>query len=163
MQPVGRQQSGEGAKQQPPPQQQQHDHKPPPPPPPQPQRWLGVPSPAPLLHLPSHPPSRRSPSPPPAAVLLSALFLGDKPTPAVLAVLVPIIGGVVLASTSELSFNWKGFLSGGLVQGPWGDGTHVAGCCWLQARALRSPACCSPCCQLTSPVCVFPCACSHGL
>lgn len=48
----------------------------------------------------------------PSAVLLSAMFLGDKPTLPVLAVLVPIIGGVVLASTSELSFTWKGFLSG---------------------------------------------------
>ena len=49
----------------------------------------------------------------PAAVLLSAVFLGDKPSLPVLLVLLPIIGGVVLASTSELSFTWKGFLSGG--------------------------------------------------
>ena len=49
---------------------------------------------------------------PPRAVLLSALFLGDKPSAAVALTLVPIIGGVVLASTSELSFTWKGFLSG---------------------------------------------------
>ncbi|KAL4447200.1 hypothetical protein ABPG77_007233 [Micractinium sp. CCAP 211/92] len=45
------------------------------------------------------------------SVLLSALFLGEKPTLPVVAALVPIIGGVVLASTSELSFTWKGFLS----------------------------------------------------
>lgn len=46
------------------------------------------------------------------AVLLSAMFLGDKPSLPVALTLVPIIGGVVLASTSELSFTWKGFLSG---------------------------------------------------
>lgn len=40
------------------------------------------------------------------------MFLGEKPTLPVVAALVPIIGGVVLASTSELSFTWKGFLSG---------------------------------------------------
>lgn len=45
------------------------------------------------------------------SVLLSAMFLGEKPTLPVVAALVPIIGGVVLASTSELSFTWKGFLS----------------------------------------------------
>ena len=55
-----------------------------------------------------------APAPAPAAaVLLSAVFLGDKPSLPVLLVLLPIIGGVVLASTSELSFTWKGFLSGG--------------------------------------------------
>jgi hypothetical protein len=45
-------------------------------------------------------------------VLLSAMFLGEKPTLPVVLALLPIIGGVVLASTSELSFTWKGFLSG---------------------------------------------------
>jgi hypothetical protein len=40
------------------------------------------------------------------------MFLNDKPSLPVLLVLLPIIGGVVLASTSELSFTWKGFLSG---------------------------------------------------
>ncbi|KAI3428202.1 hypothetical protein D9Q98_006582 [Chlorella vulgaris] len=45
------------------------------------------------------------------SVLLSAMFLNDKPSLPVLLVLLPIIGGVVLASTSELSFTWKGFLS----------------------------------------------------
>ena len=45
-------------------------------------------------------------------MLLSALFLGDKPSLPVVLTLLPIIGGVVLASTAELSFTWKGFLSG---------------------------------------------------
>lgn len=45
------------------------------------------------------------------SVALSALFMGDAPSGAVLATLFPIIGGVALASTSELSFNWTGFLS----------------------------------------------------
>lgn len=45
------------------------------------------------------------------SVLLSALFLGDKPSLPVVLTLLPIIGGVVLASTAELSFTWKGFLS----------------------------------------------------
>lgn len=45
------------------------------------------------------------------------MFLGEKPTLPVVAALVPIIGGVVLASTSELSFTWKGFLSGGRGRG----------------------------------------------
>jgi hypothetical protein len=39
------------------------------------------------------------------------MFLGEKPTLPVVLALLPIIGGVVLASTSELSFTWKGFLS----------------------------------------------------
>ena len=45
------------------------------------------------------------------SVLLSALFLGEKPTGAVLATLLPIVGGVALASASEVTFNWTGFLS----------------------------------------------------
>ena len=40
------------------------------------------------------------------------MFLGEQPSLPVALSLVPIIGGVVLASTSELSFTWKGFLSG---------------------------------------------------
>jgi solute carrier family 35 protein E1 len=45
------------------------------------------------------------------SVLLSSLFLGDTPSPAVLATLVPIVGGVVAASASEATFNWGGFLA----------------------------------------------------
>lgn len=44
-------------------------------------------------------------------MLLSALFLNDQPSLLVLLSLFPIIGGVALASTSELSFTWLGFLS----------------------------------------------------
>ena len=43
------------------------------------------------------------------SVLLSALFLGDKPSPAVILSLVPIVTGVALASASEVTFNWVGF------------------------------------------------------
>lgn len=43
-------------------------------------------------------------------VLLSKLILGT-PTPApVVATLLPIMGGVALASASDLSFNWTGFI-----------------------------------------------------
>ena len=45
------------------------------------------------------------------SVVLSAIFLGDQPTAAVVASLVPIAGGVALASATELSFNWAGFLA----------------------------------------------------
>jgi len=45
------------------------------------------------------------------SVLLSALFLGENPNPLVVASLVPIVGGVALASLTEASFNWAGFLS----------------------------------------------------
>lgn len=45
------------------------------------------------------------------SVALSALFLGDKPSLPVLLTLLPIVGGVGLASVSEVTFNWKGFLS----------------------------------------------------
>ncbi|XP_065017525.1 phosphoenolpyruvate/phosphate translocator 1, chloroplastic-like [Musa acuminata AAA Group] len=45
------------------------------------------------------------------SVLLSALFLGEMPTIWVLASLVPIVGGVALASLTEASFNWAGFWS----------------------------------------------------
>lgn len=43
------------------------------------------------------------------SVALSALFLGDKPSFFVMLSLVPIVGGVGLASLSEATFNWKGF------------------------------------------------------
>jgi solute carrier family 35 protein E1 len=45
------------------------------------------------------------------SVALSAMFLGEKPSLPVMLALIPIIGGVGLASTAELSFTWKGFLS----------------------------------------------------
>jgi solute carrier family 35 protein E1 len=40
------------------------------------------------------------------SVLLSAAFLGEVPNPLVVATLVPIVGGVALASLTEASFNW---------------------------------------------------------
>ncbi|KAI4343747.1 hypothetical protein L6164_011057 [Bauhinia variegata] len=45
------------------------------------------------------------------SVILSAMFLGEPPTGWVLASLVPIVGGVALASVTEASFNWAGFWS----------------------------------------------------
>jgi len=45
------------------------------------------------------------------SVLLSALFLGQAPSLLVLGSLVPVVGGVVLASMTEVSFNWIGFWS----------------------------------------------------
>ncbi|TVU09040.1 hypothetical protein EJB05_42480 [Eragrostis curvula] len=45
------------------------------------------------------------------SVLLSALFLGELPTPWVVLSLLPIVGGVGLASLTEASFNWAGFWS----------------------------------------------------
>lgn len=42
-------------------------------------------------------------------VLLSVLFLGERPNPWVVFSLVPIVGGVALASFTEASFNWLGF------------------------------------------------------
>lgn len=45
------------------------------------------------------------------SVLLSAMFLGELPTLWVLGSLVPIVGGVALASVTEVSFNWAGFWS----------------------------------------------------
>ena len=45
------------------------------------------------------------------SVMMSAGFLGYRPSLAVVASLVPIISGVALASTSELTFNWIGFLA----------------------------------------------------
>ncbi|CAL9750735.1 unnamed protein product [Musa acuminata subsp. burmannicoides] len=45
------------------------------------------------------------------SVLLSALFLGEVPTIWVILSLMPIVGGVALASLTEASFNWAGFWS----------------------------------------------------
>ena len=45
------------------------------------------------------------------SVLLSSLFLGDVPSVAVIATLVPIVGGVAAASVTEASFNWPGVLA----------------------------------------------------
>ncbi|KAI3463018.1 hypothetical protein Pfo_019681 [Paulownia fortunei] len=42
-------------------------------------------------------------------VLLSALFFGERPSLWVVSSLVPIVGGVALASLTEVSFNWIGF------------------------------------------------------
>lgn len=42
-------------------------------------------------------------------VLLSALFFGERPSLWVVSSLVPIVGGVALASFTEVSFNWIGF------------------------------------------------------
>ncbi|KAF7819555.1 phosphoenolpyruvate/phosphate translocator 2, chloroplastic-like [Senna tora] len=44
-------------------------------------------------------------------VVLSSLFLGEQPTFWVVSSLVPIVGGVALASMTEVSFNWIGFCS----------------------------------------------------
>ncbi|KAL6964405.1 hypothetical protein U1Q18_035460 [Sarracenia purpurea var. burkii] len=44
-------------------------------------------------------------------VVLSAMFLGEMPTAWVVASLLPIAGGVALASISEATFNWPGFWS----------------------------------------------------
>lgn len=43
-------------------------------------------------------------------VLLSKAILGTATPPAVVATLLPIMGGVALASASDLSFNWTGFI-----------------------------------------------------
>ncbi|OIS96215.1 PREDICTED: phosphoenolpyruvate/phosphate translocator 1, chloroplastic-like [Nicotiana attenuata] len=45
------------------------------------------------------------------SVVLSAMFLGEFPTLWVISSLVPIVGGVGLASLTEASFNWAGFWS----------------------------------------------------
>ncbi|OIW15398.1 hypothetical protein TanjilG_15781 [Lupinus angustifolius] len=45
------------------------------------------------------------------SVILSAMFMGERPTPWVVGSLVPIVGGVALASITEASFNWAGFWS----------------------------------------------------
>ncbi|KDO55225.1 hypothetical protein CISIN_1g038906mg, partial [Citrus sinensis] len=44
-------------------------------------------------------------------VLFAALFLREKPTIWLVPSLVPIVGGVALASLTEASFNWTGFCS----------------------------------------------------
>ncbi|CAN0904145.1 Phosphoenolpyruvate/phosphate translocator 2, chloroplastic [Linum grandiflorum] len=44
-------------------------------------------------------------------VIFAALFLGEKPTIWVFSSLVPMVGGVALASLNEASFNWSGFCS----------------------------------------------------
>ncbi|XVF09306.1 hypothetical protein REPUB_Repub07fG0081400 [Reevesia pubescens] len=43
------------------------------------------------------------------SVVLSAMFLGELPTLWVVGSLLPIVGGVALASVTEASFNWAGF------------------------------------------------------
>ncbi|KAJ4973450.1 hypothetical protein NE237_006624 [Protea cynaroides] len=45
------------------------------------------------------------------SVLLSLLFLGEMPSIWIVASLLPIVGGVALASITEASFNWAGFWS----------------------------------------------------
>ncbi|XP_062116250.1 triose phosphate/phosphate translocator, non-green plastid, chloroplastic-like [Humulus lupulus] len=45
------------------------------------------------------------------SVVLSAMFLGEMPTIWVVGSLLPIVGGVALASVTEASFNWAGFWS----------------------------------------------------
>ncbi|WVZ64162.1 hypothetical protein U9M48_013725 [Paspalum notatum var. saurae] len=45
------------------------------------------------------------------SVLLSAIFLGEMPSTFVVLSLLPIVGGVALASLTEASFNWAGFWS----------------------------------------------------
>ena len=43
------------------------------------------------------------------SVVLSAIFLGDTPTLPIILSLLPVAGGVALASATEVSFNWAGF------------------------------------------------------
>mmetsp|Transcript_26547 Transcript_26547/g.36664 ORF Transcript_26547/g.36664 Transcript_26547/m.36664 type:complete len:406 (-) Transcript_26547:129-1346(-) len=45
------------------------------------------------------------------SVMLSSMFLGEAPTAPILLALTPIVVGVGLASISEVSFNWVGFLA----------------------------------------------------
>eukprot|EP00775_Hariotina_reticulata_P011709 gene11709-11854_t len=45
------------------------------------------------------------------SVVMSGIFLGDVPPVPVLLTLVPIVGGVIMASLSETTFNWTGFLA----------------------------------------------------
>ncbi|GBF95971.1 phosphate phosphoenolpyruvate translocator precursor [Raphidocelis subcapitata] len=45
------------------------------------------------------------------SVIMSAIFLGDVPPVPVLLTLIPIVAGVILASLTEATFNWTGFLS----------------------------------------------------
>lgn len=44
-------------------------------------------------------------------VLFSVLLIGERPTLPVIGSLIPIVGGVALASLTESSFNWTGFCS----------------------------------------------------
>lgn len=45
------------------------------------------------------------------SVALSAAFLGDTPTIPIVLSLFPIVGGVAMASVTEATFNWGGFLA----------------------------------------------------
>ncbi|WOH11916.1 hypothetical protein DCAR_0831412 [Daucus carota subsp. sativus] len=45
------------------------------------------------------------------SVVLSAMFLGEVPNIWIISSLIPIVGGVGLASMTEVSFNWAGFWS----------------------------------------------------
>lgn len=45
------------------------------------------------------------------SVMFSAIFLGDIPALPVLLTLIPIVGGVIVASLAEVTFNWTGFLA----------------------------------------------------
>ena len=56
-------------------------------------------------------PSTNQAAEPLFSALFSYLFMGDMPPLPVLLTLLPIVGGVVIASASEASFNWGGFLS----------------------------------------------------
>jgi drug/metabolite transporter (DMT)-like permease len=58
------------------------------------------------------------------SVILSAMFLGDVPNPAVIATLLPIVGGVALASMSEVRED-PGLLPDILIS--WGFSTDFLG------------------------------------
>ena len=45
------------------------------------------------------------------SVIMSYFFLGSVPSIPVVLTLLPIVGGVILASMSEVTFNWTGFSS----------------------------------------------------
>jgi solute carrier family 35 protein E1 len=45
------------------------------------------------------------------SVIMSYFFLGSVPSVPVVLTLLPIVGGVILASMSEVTFNWTGFIS----------------------------------------------------
>ena len=71
------------------------------------------------------------------SVMLSWIFLGEQQSVPVLLTLLPIVGGVALASFAEASFNWLGFplalesvLAGWFVQ--WGGPCGTVR--WLGAR-----------------------------
>ena len=63
-----------------------------------------------MLTLPPPPPS---PCRPFFTVALSYLFLGTMPSVTVMLTLLPIVAGVVVASATDLSFNWWGEGQGG--------------------------------------------------